>query len=94
MCSGVAAGDGPDGETGPEPSGYLKGSGGAGGQEDSELFTAEPADYVIGRRALASRQVAVGVVDGPEVVDVEHRHRDRAAGALGGGKLRGYSDGP
>ncbi len=38
MRSGVAAGDAPDGETRPEPSGYLKGSGGAGGQEDGELY--------------------------------------------------------
>ncbi len=34
----------------------------------------------------------MSVVDGPEVVDVEHHHRDRAAGALGAGKLRGYSE--
>jgi len=52
-CGGVAAGDGPGGETGPEPFGYLEGSGGAGGQEDSELFAVEPADHVIGPQALA-----------------------------------------
>jgi len=38
MRSGVAAGDAPDGETRPEPFGYLKGFGGAGGQEDGELY--------------------------------------------------------
>jgi len=42
--------------------------------------------------SAASRQVAVGVADGPEVVYIEHRHRGRAAGTLGAGKLRGYSE--
>jgi hypothetical protein len=35
---GVAAGDAPGGQTGPEPLGYLEGFGGAGGQEDGELY--------------------------------------------------------
>src|SRR5205823_12308859 len=74
-----------------------RGRGGAG-EQDGELLTAVPADHVrpaqrTGQAAgdLADHrvadQVAVGVVDPLEVVDVDHDRGDRLGGAGGSAQV-------
>jgi hypothetical protein len=79
----------------PGGGGHGLGQGGAG-EENGELLAAEPAHQIAGAHGEAQRgghcdqnlvadQMAVGVVDEFEVIEVDHQHGHRGAVVMGPG---------